>query len=275
MVSLTEMRVFGSVLLTALSFSIWTPSVYADQAALSQWADAKRTADSGKVEDAFRILQEKPRPEDPYYFYNLGTLAYRLGRLGPSLAYLEKANRMKRHDSDIRNNLEIVRASVARGLGGIDRMDPASTWSENFADQLALDEIRGVLGLLGVIVALFWMRAYLKSRRLRSTLLHPAALLASVTLLIVGSLYWIERTAAAHAPAISLTKQTLRSGPGSTFIDLGSIESGTKVRLLGPSAEEKPPTDATPGKTPDLWLQVRFSQEGIGWLRAADLFALK
>lgn len=237
---------------------------YAEEGNWSRWQEARQLYQSGKYDEAFQSLSTQPSGNDPLYFYNLGTIAYRQGRTGAALGYFEKANRLKRHDPDIYHNLELTRSQLEKTLGS-GKLDPASNWTETLADQVSLEEIRGVLGAIMLILAIFWLRTYWKNRDIKQTLLRPAALIGAVALALVGGLYWTETLASARSPVVALSRQSIRSGPGDSFIELGQIDAGTKVRLLGSASSEN---------VAEEWLQVRFSQDGIGWVRAKDFLVI-
>jgi hypothetical protein len=249
-----------------LSSAIVDFSAFAQESGWSRWQEAHQLYESGKFEEAFKSLSAQPSDNDPVYYYNLGTIAYRLGRTGAALGYFEKANRLKRHDPDIYHNLEIVRSDLEKTLGP-GKLDPASNWTETLADQVSLEEIRGVLGAILLILSLFWIRTYSKNRDLKQTLLRPAALIGAVALGLVGGLYWVETLAHSRSPAVALSRQPIRSGPGDSFVELAQVDAGTKVRVLGPSSSGTG-TDGNGTGASEKWLQVRFSQDGIGWIRA-------
>jgi hypothetical protein len=275
----------------------------------------KSAFDSGAYADALRQLQSNPS-DDATYYYNLGTTLLKLGKPGQAVAYLERANRLEPHDVSIQQNLQISRTTLGH-LVGTEKLDPASTWSENVADNLRLDEIRGAFGLVGFVIALFWIRSYLKSRRIRQTLMKPAGIMGIGALLITAGLYGVERVAGMSPAAVCLDRETIRSGPGDQYVELSQCESGMKIRILGPTAEAQsapvalvPTADAaaiSPSSVPSaapstanavpvpssapsanaaidsassaptapqLWRQVRYSADGIGWVRASGLLLL-
>ncbi|OFZ53081.1 MAG: hypothetical protein A2428_02550 [Bdellovibrionales bacterium RIFOXYC1_FULL_54_43] len=264
------------------------------------WAEARALYDSGKPEEALRAFLNHPDPENASYYYNLGTLSFRLGRIGAALAYFEKANRLRPHDPSIQHNLQLARSTLGKAIGD-EKLDRASNSLESLADRVPLDEVRGTFGLLCFILALIWLRSYLKIRELRKTLLQPAALFGLLGVAITGSLYGAQRLAEIHPPSVCLEGESIRSGPGSHFIELAQVEPGMKLRLLGPSSEAaggsdaagvapaatlaqaSPTAVASPGASaespkpvsqPVLWVQVRYSPDGIGWIRASSLLLL-
>jgi tetratricopeptide (TPR) repeat protein len=262
------MMIFALLLARLIADPFALASARAEEASWSRWQEAHQLYQSGKYEEAFQSLSAQPSGNDPVYFYNLGTIAYRLGRPGAALGYFEKANRLKRHDPDIYHNLELTRSELEKTLGP-GKLDPASNWTETLADQVSLEEIRGVFGAILLILAIFWIRTYWKNRDLKQTLLRPAALIGAVALSLVGGLYWTETLASSRSPAVALNRQPIRSGPGDRFIELAQVDAGTKVRVLGTASSEQSAAGAS-----EEWFQVRYSQDGIGWVRAKDFLVI-
>jgi tetratricopeptide (TPR) repeat protein len=246
----------------------------------AEWQNAKKHYEAGNLEDALQELQSRSR-EDAHYFYNVGTIYYRLGKTGLAVAYLEKANRINPHEPDIQFNLAMARSTLANFIG-TDRLDPASTWTEQLADHISLDEVRGTLGLFGLAVVLLWIRAYLKSRNLRQMLIQPAGILGLLVFGITLGIYGVQRWAANSPLAVCLEHQTIRSGPGAHYMELFRAEAGSKLRILGPamtsnlSASDIASGNPTSGsiENPEIWRQVRYSSDGIGWIKSSSLLVL-
>jgi hypothetical protein len=217
-----------SLLLLSLGPAAWAAT---EPPNWGDWQQVKTLFDSGKYDAALGELMSHPSP-DANFFYNAGTIYSRMGKVGVSVAYLEKANRLQPHDPAIQKNLQLARDDLGK-LIGLDRLDPASTWAEGVADHVSLDEVRGTLGLVGSITLILWLQAYLRTRRLRKTLLQPAAVCAFIGFLITIGLYSVERMAEAHPPAVVIERQVVRSGPGDKFLELSQLEAGTKLRVLG------------------------------------------
>ena len=245
------------------------------------WQEAKTNYDTQKFQEALKAFQEHPK-NDASYHYNLGAVYYRLGKMGAALGHFEKANRMSPHDPDIQYNLSLVKNQLSRSIGA-EKLDPASTWVEEISDRLSLDEVRTAIGLLGLILVLLWTKTYLSTQTLKTALLNPKSLLALAGFIVSSSVYGIQRWGDSCPPAILLQKQTIRSGPGDHFIELAQTDEGSKLRILGPSATTagSPPAGnvtGDPTQQPEggseVWRQVRYSQEGIGWIRASSLLIL-
>lgn len=245
------------------------------------WLEAKNLYDQKQYSQALAYLQAHPHESSSFY-YNLGTVAYRMGLLGRAVAYLEKGNRIGSHDPDVQYNLSVVRLALTQQLGA-EFLDPSSTWWEKLADRVTLEQARATLGLMGLILVLLWIRAYVTSASLRKTFLNSAALLGLFCFAITSAVYGIQRLAEGSPPAICLEKDSVRSGPGSQYMELARIEAGSKVRLLGssvadtvtnPSASSGQSAQMALENNPEIWKQVRYSSDGVGWIRAASLLTL-
>ncbi len=257
--------IISSIFLFGSRVCVASPSSEKDW---GEWLRAKSSYDSQKYEDALEVFKEHPK-DDASYHYNLGTVYFKLGKFGASLAHLEKANRMHPHDSDIQHNLSLVRNRLTQ-LMGADKLDPASTLPEQIADRLSLDEIRTALGLLGMIAVILWIRNYLKTHSLKNAILSPTGLFALTGFIVAAGVYGIQRWADAYPPAICLQKEPIRSGPGEHYIELSQTEEGSKLRLLGPTAQDS----SSVQNESETWHQVRYSGDGIGWVKSSCLLVL-
>jgi len=234
----------------------------------AQWKEARELYQQGQYAEALKSLKAQAGPGASYH-YNLGIIYYRVNQLGNAVAHLEKANRLRPHDPDIQHNLLVARSALGK-LVGESRLDAASTPLESFADNIPIDEMRGVLGLVVFVLTLFWIRSFAKTRSVRRTLLKPSGLIGIIALGIAMTLFAAQQLATVHPPAACIASQTIRSGPGENYLELARVEPGMKLRILGP-ASNTPGTDGTPGEE---WKQIRYSAEGIGWIRTSSLLLL-
>ncbi len=239
-------------------------SVASAHAQNADWQGARTLFEAGKYADALQLLKANPS-DDAAYFYDLGTIYSKIGDSGKAVAYLEKANLLEQHHPDIQNNLRLSQTALAQQIGGMDKLDPASTWTESLASRVSIEEVRGALGVAVLILAAFWIRIYRKTSRLRATFLNPSALICSLGLLIVSGMYWVETSAASVPAAVLLQAETVRSGPGAKFQELEKLPAGVKVRQL---------EGATTGEGGTIWRQIRYSQDAIGWIPVASLLSL-
>lgn len=253
-----------ALLLIALFFAAL---VHAAPPGPSPWARVLELQKEKKFDAAIEELQKNPREENAAYYYNLGTLHYQAGRQGMGLAYLEKANRLLLHDPDIQENLRLARRALKQDLGAANELDPSSDWFHQLSDRVSLDEIRGAAGLVGFVLIFFWTRSYRKLRSLRKTFSQPAGIMGLLGMAMVAALYVATRMAEGSPPAAFLKAETIRSGPGETYVELSHAEAGTRTRLTGVSENSE-------GQAPEAWAQIRYGDSGIGWVKASSLLPL-
>jgi|GEM_PF-2083116 len=230
-------------------------------------ADPTELEKAGKYKEAIEALRSAPT-YDATYFYNLGVLHGKAGSNGLAVAYLEKANQLKPHDPEIQRNLKIAKSALQEhltNLGAEIGMDSASTPIERFSDRIQADEIFGIIGLITLIVSLLWIRAYLKTRNITKTFLKPSGWFGVFGLVMIFAVYGIYRSGNANSPAVVLNKDYLRSGPGLTFPEIGTIEAGVKVRMIGS------PSSINENET---WQKVRYKGTESAWLPVTSLLPL-
>lgn len=223
--------------------------------------DLATLAAAGKFEGALQSLLQAPEDRASYY-YNVGTLHLHLSRLGPAVAYLEKARRMDPFDLDARRNLSLARAQLEKVLGP-DRVDPAGTWLTSLSDELAPEQARALVGITALVLAWIWILGFRRTRRLGTTL-GSAPSIGGIALL--GSalfLFALTRWEVSSRPATFLEPAAVRSGPGPSFLELSKIDAGTKIRVIG--------SQSVAG---DTWWQVRYAAGSVGWAQAKSLLLL-
>lgn len=209
------------------------------------------------IQESFDLLKARP-PKTAAEFYNLGTLALSLQKPGEALAYLERAKALDPFDADTAQNLKIARDQTALALGSALKLDPASHWSESLADRVSLEEIRGVLGAIGLLTVFFWFRSYRKHRRFLRVFWEAPGLLGLSAAILTLGLYICDRRAEAYPPAIALERVTLRSGPGDGYLAMGTLEPGVRVRI-----EDQNPNAG--------WIQVRYGPDQVAWVTTGSL----
>ena len=234
---------------------------------LSSMSDVNQLVTAGKFKDAVDALKQNPT-YDATYFYNLGVLYGKMDQPGLAAAYLEKANREKPHDPEILSSLKFARESLHQHLiksGSESVIDSASNQLEQFSDRIQGDEILGVIGLITLIVSLLWIRAYLKTRNITKTFLKPSGWFGVLALVLMFAFYGIYRTGSSNPPAVLISKELLRSGPGMNYPEISSIEAGIKVRVIGSPANVN---------ENELWQKVRYKNNQTAWLPLSSLLPL-
>jgi hypothetical protein len=258
-----------------LIFGLGAPS-YADPRA-DRWQTARTAYEQGNFAQALQILQPFPENTASYY-YNLGTLHYRLGHWGPAVAYLTKARSLGTGDPDIRFNLGLAEAQLARSIG-TERLDSSSNGIETLSELLDTEPAQAGISLLGAVLSLVWLAAYRKHRSLSSGLLHPAAWIGVGGMALATTFSAAQSFSLSVPPGICLEDQVVRSGPGDHFIELARLPAGVKVRVMsgyaaGADAQTKS-IEGTPARGSSVaWRQVRYASGAVGWVRASSVLLL-
>lgn len=235
-----------------------------------KWEDLSSLYHAGKYEEALEALlkSDQVNKTDSVYYYNLGTLYFRLGRVGTSIAYLEKANRLSSRDPEIKTNLEFARQFLSPKITAIQFEDP-STWTEVLADQGTRDDVQALCALFGLIALMLWSRTYLKTRSLKKVFTSTPGALASTTIALILGFNLLQLLYQSSQPGICTAKETVRSGPGNHYPDMAMIEEGMKVRVLG-----SPIQSTGEASQPETWQQVRYADDRIGWMKASSLLTI-
>lgn len=205
---------------------------------------------------------------DANYFYNLGILYGKMGNPGLATAYLEKANKLKPYDPDFTQNLILARNELKEKLIKKDstlQLDNTSTPIELFADKINHDELLGVIGLLTLAASLFWMRAYWKTRNIKKALLKPAGWVGTFGLVLTYALYGVYRVGTMNPPSVSINPQSIRSGPGTVYPEIGSLEVGIKIRMVGAPVTVH---------QDEIWQKIKYKGEQMGWVPLSSLLPL-
>jgi len=223
---------------------------------------------AGKYKEAIALLQQNPT-YDSNYFFNLGILFGKDQQHGLAVAYFEKSNHLKPHDPEIVKNLKIAQPLLKKELmvnhAKVIELDGSSNTLEKFADRIQLDEIMGVIGLVVLIVSLFWIRAYLKTRNITKTFLKPSGWFGALAVVLSFAFYGVHRIGSSNPAAVLLMKQPLRSGPGMNYPELFTIDAGIKVRMVGSSI--------TLNET-ESWQKIRYDSEHTAWIPLSSLLQL-
>lgn len=240
------MRFTFFYLLAALLFS-------APTRAENTLADADKHFAAGEYEKARAIYhahaQEPGLPAA--FFYNLGTAALRAGATGEAYVALRRAALASPLDADAKVNLQIARSRLPATAAAVRPASWISWWPNALrwipwqawacAGLLALIPL--LIGAKGALLPWHWTMGF-----------------AALVLLIGASLTgWQGRIGTAGI----IQGSKLFSGPGKTYPEITSIDSGSVVSL-----EE----------SRDGWFKIRYLdsrlQETVGWIEAPTALKL-
>ncbi len=219
---------------------------------------ANREYQRGDFKEAleiYRRILENGFESGPLY-YNIGNCHYRLGHLGESILYYEKARRLIPEDEDLKANLAFTEAKT------IDKITPLpSFW--------LLEGVEGVVFLLPRLL-LWWLLIALYAGAV-------AAWIARILAEGEGVRVWSGRlalvlivlgvfTAASLATRMFLSARreavvladTVKafSEPGAGAVQVFILHEGTKVRLGQDSAG---------------WVEIVLADGNVGWVRDDSL----
>ena len=226
--------------------------------ALSASADFRELYKEGKFAEALVELEASPEAAKKNYAYylNRGLIHHALNQDPLAVAYLSKAKAMDHYDGrDVDEPLKDATAGLVKWLG-ISRLDATSSPLETLGDALPLDILFFVSGMISLFA---WLGFFVFSKR-RDFIIRAGLTSLILTALFGGWSIWNDQ----HPLVIATESRLLKSGPGESFLDRGSVEPGMKLRVVGQMLESTPPGN---GATPSKWWKVRVNERhDLGFL---------
>ena len=188
-------------------------------------------------------------------YYNLGNAYYRMGAVGRSIAYYERARKLLPRDSDIRQNLELARMAT------VDRVErPVRLmvwdWVDKVRDGLSLSEIARIVISLSLLTAAslaWWRFSPLHTRRVARML----TIVFAGLLVVSGAwLSWRSVLDSRQHAVVVEAKVDVFSAPDTSAKQVFTLHEGTTVR-------ERQEVSG--------WIQIVLTDGRSGWLRAETL----
>lgn len=223
---------------------------------------------SGEYERAIQAYEEiiELGVWDKDVFYNLGTAYGTVGSHGKAILNLERTLLLDPGNEDARENLRIVRSTLARQrtAQGVDAdIDPPQSFWMQVVRRVTHNQatILFLLCYVAFFIALS-VRRLLKGEIVRIVLLVLIVLigiggLTGGTLLLSKSFF---QTDLQEAIAVSSGTTHLRAGPGERFERGTSVFEGDRLRIV----------DRTQG-----WIHLRDNEGNEGWGQADDFGELR
>lgn len=217
----------------------------------SQFYLANKLYEQGRYEEAvfeYKKIIEKGYQSGPLY-YNLGNCYFKLGSLGKTILYYEKAKRLIPHDPESRFNYNYVQSLLE------DKIElPRKNWfTRGFLEIVDFFSFSKWLGfiitiwlilIISIIINIF-IPGFRKAFRYTGIGL-------SVFLIIFISCAITRHNIYSSPTAIILAKEVpVRYGPGEAEVEAFLLHEGTKVEIK---------------KTQENWSQIQLSDGKSGWL---------
>ncbi len=185
-------------------------------------------------------------------YYNLANAYHRLGQIGRSVLYYERAKKLMPRDRDIEANLGLAR------MGTVDRVEPPVRlavwdWVDEVRDGLSLRELGRVLLLIGILLIPAFALWRFGSARFRSYGRSLFVGLLALYVLSAGWYFWRSGLDARPYAVVLETKVDVFSAPDSSATQVFTLHEGTRVLT----------SDNLTG-----WTRIRLADGRQGWLLA-------
>lgn len=185
-------------------------------------------------------------------FYNLGNSYYRIGKIGYSILYYEKALKLAPSDEDIIHNLEFVHLST------VDRIQPLPRfflfdWWEALLGSLSVNGWAYIMFFFYLLMIIS-IGAYFFSRTIKQQKIFffsGIGVFLVLALTILFLVVKINRDATLIGGIIVEQVVTVKSSPNLQSTDSFIIHEGLKVNLED---------------NLDNWVKIRLADGKVGWI---------
>jgi hypothetical protein len=162
-------------------------------------------------------------------YYDLGNAHYRMGAIGKSVVYYERARELMPRDADIRQNLDLARMAIVDRIESPVRL-VVWDWVDRVRDVFSLRELSRIMlgfGLLAVLAVAGWVLGPLAYRQR----VKPAAVaLVCLYVLAIAWYGWRSVLNTGIRAVVLETKVDVFSAPDSSATQVFTLHEGTEVR---------------------------------------------
>lgn len=222
----------------------------------------------GDLKAALKIFKEETEAQPNKYsaWYNFGTVAAKLGEIGPAVYGLERALRLRPNSPDAITNLTLVKKLSVEAFANKDSdeavilpaLDQSGTSLFRLYQPRTMNLVFGACWGLFLIALLVARRG--RASRVRTTGFFFALvfflLSMGVGTLRLGRGYWVDRV---KQGVVVETSVLAKQGPGDQYRKVSRILGGVTVDVLGEQ---------------DGWTLTEFGNGRTGWLKSTALLAL-
>ncbi len=188
--------------------------------------------------------------ETPEIDYNIGNCYFKLGKLGKTVLFYEKALALSKRDLEIKTNLQLVRSQIKDKIEILPKsifLVPVD-WIRNFLSLWELSFINVIAGWL--LLILLSVKIFLWGRASKLKIWIYVLAIFQLFFIIAWGLEFKE----SQSMAIILTPEVqAHSGPGESFPENFKIHEGLKISLL---------------ETQEEWSKISLPNGWTGWIKS-------
>lgn len=202
-------------------------------------------------------------------FYNMGNTYYRLGNMGKSVLYYEKALQINPGNEDARTNLDFVNDKLQL------KIDRGTTFFSdtigNFVKRTS-SNVWGWIGIISFVLFILSILLYVFSEviALRKIGFFGGGVLLIISVIANVCAFYTHANVVSHNYAIvtipSSTLSTSPRVPKDKTEEAFTLNEGTKVEIL-----DSIQSVATPSDNKTVWYDVKADEQHRAWINAQDV----
>jgi len=217
----------------------------------SLFLEGNKLYEQGKYEEAinkYNKILDMGFCSGPLY-YNLGNASFKLGLLGSTILYYEKAKRLMPRDPELRFNYKYVKSLLKDNINA-EKKNWILRSLEKISEFMSFGRWIGYVAFLWLILICMLILIILFPR-IRNMLRYAIGIVI-ICLIFFSICTLINYKIHSLPAAIILPKEVIvRYGPGDAEVEAFILHEGTRVEVV---------------KIQDDWIQVRLADEKTGWL---------
>jgi len=190
-------------------------------------------------------------------FFNMGNCYFKMGSLGKSILYYERAARISPDDEDIQFNLKVA------NLKAVDKIEVVppiiyKRWIKSLSEALTMSQWSVTVIILAWLMFLAWaaylFAASIASRKITFALACVVTVLCGISFLFLEGNYRVQTKQ--KYGVVMAASSYVKSAPDERGNDQFILHEGTKVEVLDELG---------------TWEKIRIANGSVGWLKTADV----
>ncbi|MFC1554262.1 hypothetical protein ACFL7D_06490 [candidate division KSB1 bacterium] len=187
-------------------------------------------------------------------YYNIGNTYYKLGNMGKTILFYERARRFIPDDEDLINNITLVNISLADRIEPLPEVFYIKYWN-SFRNIFSITVWKlfffvSWFFVSAAVTALFFTDNEKYVRRMKTSLISFGIVLIIITCVFVSKAS-LDKTG---LDGIVMEKEvSVYSSPNETGTEVFLIHEGAKIRVK---------------RRMDDWVEIRLEDGNVGWLKA-------